>query len=405
MIKCKVDYKKISCLIIMVLLLLQDILQIYIQPLKYTDELTALILFLMAAVMIFKYPDRLHKREKLIIPILFIYFVTGIIMQLNNNYQPIKIAALDFYLNFKFLCIYLGARVVFNDTKVLKEKKGALITFLKASSIVLFLIYILNYIFKFFPMAEGRLGFQSSWLMFSHSTYLIVYCVTVIYLLTVNDYKRNLPYILLNLMAIFLTAKFKGIGFIVAYVALYAIFIWKDRKVNFKQIIIAGILVSVALSPLLYSRLKIATQARPVMYQTSVQIAKDYFPLGTGYGTFASAFSAKEYSPVYKLYNINKVYGISEKKSSFVCDAYWAMILGQTGVIGFVLFIVILIIVCLNIVKVKTSFREKYILAIPLLYLLISSFGESSFSNIFGVSLFFLFALHLNEVEGLSKNL
>ena len=81
------------------------------------------------------------------------------------------------------------------------------------------------------------------------------------------------------------------------------------------------------------------------------------------------------------------------------------MILGQTGVIGFVLFIVILIIVCLNIVKVKTSFREKYILAIPLLYLLISSFGESSFSNIFGVSLFFLFALHLNEVEGLSKNL
>ena len=326
MIKCKVDYKKISCLIIMVLLLLQDILQIYIQPLKYTDELTALILFLMAAVMIFKYPDRLHKREKLIIPILFIYFVTGIIMQLNNNYQPIKIAALDFYLNFKFLCIYLGARVVFNDTKVLKEKKGgALITFLKASSIVLILIYILNYIFKFFPMAEGRLGFQSSWLMFSHSTYLIVYCVTVIYLLTVNDYKRNLPYILLNLMAIFLTAKFKGIGFIVAYAALYAIFIWKDRKVNFKQIIIAGYFSFRSLSPLLYSRLKIATQARPVMYQTSVQIAKDYFPLGTGYGTFASAFSAKEYSPVYKLYNINKVYGISEKKSKLL----YVMLIGQ----------------------------------------------------------------------------
>lgn len=399
MVKSRVDYKKISCLALIILLLLQDILQIYIAPLKYTDELSALILFLIGAVVFVKQPDRLNKGEKIIIPILFIYFVTGIIMQVNNNYQPAKLAILDFYLNFKFILIYLGTRVIFKDMTILKEKNGFLIKFLKTSSVAIIIIYILNYIFKVFPMAEGRLGFQSSWLMFSHSTYLIVYCVTVIYLLTVNDYKRNIPYILLNLAAIFLTAKFKGIGFIILYIILYGFFILKDRKVNIKQLIIAGVIVCVALSPLLYSRLKIATQARPVMYQTSMEIAKDYFPLGTGYATFASAMSAKEYSPVYKLYNINRVYGISEKKSSFVCDAYWAMVLGQTGVIGFVLLVAVLILIGLNIFRAETSFREKYILAIPMLYLLISSFGESSFSNIFGVSLFFLFALHLNEVR------
>lgn len=78
--------------------------------------------------------------------------------------------------------------------------------------------------------------------------------------------------------------------------------------------------------------------ARPVLYVTGFLILFDFFPFGTGLGSFASFASEQFYSGVYYYYGIDKVYGLSPSYSSFICDAYYPS-LAQFGIVGFILFI------------------------------------------------------------------
>lgn len=84
-------------------------------------------------------------------------------------------------------------------------------------------------------------------------------------------------------------------------------------------------------------------QARPALYYTSSKIAIDYFPFGVGFGRFASPTSQQIVSPIYKEYGIDYIYGLSYSwNSRFMADTFWPMILGETGIIGLILYIFIL---------------------------------------------------------------
>lgn len=82
--------------------------------------------------------------------------------------------------------------------------------------------------------------------------------------------------------------------------------------------------------------------ARTVMYYTSFDILKDYFPFGPGFGTFGSDAAAKYYSPLYHKYNLDLIYGLSpndyKSDSNFLTDTFYP-ILSQFGVIGIYLYI------------------------------------------------------------------
>ncbi len=84
--------------------------------------------------------------------------------------------------------------------------------------------------------------------------------------------------------------------------------------------------------------------ARIALTNTSFKIAKDKFPLGVGYGQFASPMSRDYKSNVYKEYRINKVWGLTNTKgaANFMCDTFWPMILGETGVIGLICYLCLL---------------------------------------------------------------
>lgn len=84
-------------------------------------------------------------------------------------------------------------------------------------------------------------------------------------------------------------------------------------------------------------------QARTVLTKTSVQIANDHFPIGSGAGTFASSTSYKMgYSEVYSKYNLKYIWGASEENPTFLTDVFWPKILGQSGYVGLVFFIIAL---------------------------------------------------------------
>jgi len=81
------------------------------------------------------------------------------------------------------------------------------------------------------------------------------------------------------------------------------------------------------------------TIPRNVMYITGYKIAKDYFPLGSGQGTFGSYPVGKNYSPIYYEYGLDEVHGLGpgaskSKNDNFLFDTHWPHILGEMGFVA-----------------------------------------------------------------------
>jgi hypothetical protein len=78
------------------------------------------------------------------------------------------------------------------------------------------------------------------------------------------------------------------------------------------------------------------TPARIALYEGSIEIARDHFPLGVGLGRYGSWLSRIHYSDVYRQYGLDEVYGLSQENPQFITDTFWPQILGETGFIGLV---------------------------------------------------------------------
>lgn len=78
--------------------------------------------------------------------------------------------------------------------------------------------------------------------------------------------------------------------------------------------------------------------ARFVLYSTSIDILHDYFPFGSGLGSFATHASGLFYSDIYPKYGIDSVWGLTRKGYYFVADTYYPS-LAQFGIVGICLFI------------------------------------------------------------------
>ena len=160
-----------------------------------------------------------------------------------------------------------------------------------------------------------------------------------------------------------------------------------------------GICISVPVWPKLYGLYKSKVMgyvglrnpmvnARNALYITSVDIAKDYFPFGAGFGRYGSWISAKYYSPLYDEYDLSRVYGMSEEKTSFVCDTFWPMVLGETGFIGFALYAGILLSFVKTLYRQVKNENNRYVKAFQLgtLMVLIESLVESIASPFYSKS-------------------
>ena len=157
----------------------------------------------------------------------------------------------------------------------------------------------------------------------------------------------------------------------------------KSKKLSILAWGVIGIAVFAALSQVRHYYLNLGSDsARGVLTIASAYVAVDHFPFGTGWGTFGSAFSVEPYSPVYAMYNMHNVWGISESFPDFISDTFWPMILAQCGFIGFIIYIAVLLLVFKWILELRQ--KSSYVLASGLMifaYLLIVTTGESAFVN------------------------
>lgn len=73
---------------------------------------------------------------------------------------------------------------------------------------------------------------------------------------------------------------------------------------------------------------------RIALYAASLAIGRDEFPLGAGIGRFGSHLSRDDYSPLYERYGLNQVALLRPDDPQAATDAFWPMVLGETGGVG-----------------------------------------------------------------------
>lgn len=164
-------------------------------------------------------------------------------------------------------------------------------------------------------------------------------CTGMSWYLFTKETKRNRNIALLLVLTGMMAPKFKFMGEVVCFIGF--VYFVKSR-LNFKSpktIIYAVLLVTVILmvtwtrfDTYYVSGLSNDQLARPMTYKTSLQILRDYFPFGSGMGSFACNGAWKYYSPLYYEYHLNEVWGLSEG-GGFICDAYYPT-LAQFGIVG-----------------------------------------------------------------------
>ena len=116
----------------------------------------------------------------------------------------------------------------------------------------------------------------------------------------------------------------------------------------------------------------------------------DYFPFGSGFGTFASTLSVEEYSKVYSMYGIQNVLGLVEGHAAFAGDVFWPCIYGQLGIIGLLLYLHMLWNILQPIIKNRNISSVRLAQLVLWLYALVASTAEAYFTNSSGVQFAFV---------------
>ena len=270
----------------------------------------------------------------------------------------------------------------------------------------MFICLLLSQIINTGMLSTARYGIKSFKFIFNVPGNFSKLFYFVIPLLSADLYYRNSFYkrimIFLGIIVWISTLRSRAFAFAIVYFILLFFCLRKkqynnkDRKIKFKIryiIIIAVILIPICWKPLMFY-FNSTTQARAILLRYGIVTMKDYFPLGSGFGTFGSDVAITNYSKLYTKYEFYKYYGMSSDYDHFLNDNYWPMIFGQFGFIGTILVFIILekfFRVTLRNVRTNKYFYLAVLCAN--MFLLLSSVASKSYSEYSSICVFMLLGL------------
>ncbi|WP_024867337.1 O-antigen ligase family protein [Butyrivibrio sp. FCS014] len=408
---CKQKLYKLLFGLFILLLIFQSPLESVVSYASYIDEAAGLIggIFLLFNLRSLneKFKNRFMFLASLFFPM---FFIVGIISTLAFNYQPFKYWVIDAYTNVKFFLIVFGFYAAKSEFTY-DETGSVIVPIAKISTVVLFVLLIIDYFFNIWYVEIRRFG-RAYKLIYFHPTYLAGAVTFLLAIFALYYRRRVIPYILLDFVLLFATQRAKAFGGIVVFIILWAIIKVFHSKLKVWELLVAGVILVIVgwhrIAPFFIQLRGYA--ARSLILETGIQIMKDYFPIGTGFGTFSSHVAAEHYSPVYILYGLidSAQLSLVEGRSAYYFDdMFWPIIMGQTGIIGTVLYVLMLgalLIITWNLYKKEANmyFSAMFIWG----YLMISSTTEPTFNNSVSIPLAVLLGLiyGFSEMKGGSDN-
>lgn len=355
--------------IIAMLMIYQPVLEQIYQRAKWLDELAALFILLFGFV-INKFKGKLTREECGILAGLFIYNIFGCISSFVHEYQNLTISLSAWYLANKFFMIMIGVYLC-----VIQSGKTIYISLKKSSRVMLLSIL-------FWQVIGGGIGLPV------FDVLSLIARVVAILGVILWDWRgrRDIVFFVISLLLFLSTRKAKAVGAIIVFIGVYLVVEVFQKRIQLSQIIIIGSVCIIALWKKIYYYYIYGAKVnypRPALLYQGALLAKQYFPLGTGWGTFGSHFANVCYSPVYHIIGWNNMRDFSgEYAVAFLTDVYWPGVYCETGWFGLIGLLVTLATIYSYIQKVYHHDKKMYMAGMFFLgYMMITTIESTAFSH------------------------
>lgn len=307
--------------------------------------------------------------------ILFTCFYVILAFKYNSN---VKLTFIEYLSTFKWLIYYLlGLLLGVTSSRLGRSLFCERHLFVISS--VIFAYSLINY--NWFGLFSYGISFKSFYdnsfesLFSLRSVFALFGLVVLLY--CVNNFRSALSVIMLFYALTFLYMAGNRKMLIALAVILFVFPLTQKYRLLMNTVKIIIILFLIAYIPTtdLYKNTQIEytnlDQPRIFTYLKAIEIASDYFPIGSGPSTFASRGSMIDYSPIYSWYGLSNKYGFrSDDEEHFYNDTYWCQIIGQYGVFGTLLVFYILLSMYWELKKYNggnVKFRYEFVLALLVL--------------------------------------
>lgn len=373
--------KYIFCIIIYYIVILGNILMPIIPFYSLYDELAAIFLLLFYLKR-FKF---LSKNDKWILYPILLMFLEGLLCTFLNQIQTNVILIIkDCILYSKFFIGITLTKFLFpsiNKDFLIKSVQKPT----KILIVIIFICSLINLIVDINMGGEIRNGFRSFQFLYTHYTYLVTSMVVMMAVVLYKNKFFNI-YNLLGCCILLTTLRSKAIIFVLVYIIIgfcrkYSI------KLKFRSYILMAIISIWIMSDKINDYISWGIyNLRTGLYVVGFLIATDYFPLGTGFCTYGSNLSFLEKSPLYAEYGLTNSQAMGEdQEGAFLSDTFWPYIYGQWGVIGLILFVTSIVFIFKSLKQYENNQNYYYPSLLLILYLLIGSFAEATFTNETGI--------------------
>lgn len=335
-----------------------SILLLFMQPLKnaisifsYIDEFAVLFSFMAFAYTVIRRRS-ISTIEGKIIASFLLFIIVGLFGNTLSKVDRSTAAILTDVLSYgKFFMMIIGGVALFDSLKNSKWIFSIIVKLVRCLVVVGLILAILNQIIDLGMRDDIRYGMYCFSYIYDTAAIFSWYCYMFILVLSIDLLngvnRKRIIFVLLNMCLWLFTGRSRGFAFCAIYIMLVLLLRMyeikqKQLKIKIGYFVMLGLLgVIVAWNQLVFY-FTTTTEARSILLYVGIDLFKKYFPLGAGLATFGTAAAQKYYSPVYGIYGLSNRHGFTFDNPLYLTDNFWPAVIGETGLIGLVIFLVTL---------------------------------------------------------------
>ncbi|MGP1909970.1 O-antigen ligase family protein [Metabacillus sp. JX24] len=381
--------------IVLVILLFQELLAVNLHPLiDMADEVIVVFLAFLVFLKLLK-SQTISKHTMLVLLITIAFLFIGFISSFLRDGISIN-SIISSFLVVKGFIIYI---TIFELTGKNENRISIIIKTIISVGFILMFFAVIDFLLyeKFRALLnldyrqDIRAGLVSVQSLMTHPGvygWFMSLCGIIMFSrYLINKNKKDIIISVIFFLFALISLRFKVI-MLLAFLISYLLFKSKNKLLGI-------IVVSLFVVPIFlfffgdifsltidrYIQIDYDESARKALYLFSFVIAKEYFPVGTGFGTYGTFQSIEPYSSVYYEFGLNRVWGLRPDNPMWLTDTFWPAILGETGLVGIILYGSVFLIIFRNRKQIKKRLNLYYYYIF--IFVFIQAFLESLAEQIY----------------------
>ena len=342
----------VLCLITLAFLF-QTLLENYIYSASYLDEAVSAFFLVFYAVSLLT-SAQIRTGELAVSCLVVLTAAAGVYGNLRFGIQDASSAiVIDIISHFKFAAVFLGVSAFCRTFRV--DYKSVIrlpVLIAKCYLAVLFVFGVANLFVNLGMYGEYRYGLRTYAFIFGTPGIVTNTVLMIMMLLLLESalypQKNNLLFLVIAEAVLVMVIKSRSLILAAVFVILYVSLIIENKQSMRLRTAVIAVVAGIIGYPQYQKyfvngvKANLGQAPRLLFLEGGIQLFKDHFPFGTGFGTFGSSTAASHYSSIYYTLGFDSVTGMSPEDPRFLNDTFWPMIFGQLGLAGTVPFVLLL---------------------------------------------------------------